>query len=77
MEQSRVCVMAHMLKLVYLQLARWSLTAHKESIWKLSEGQHILKPLGVMRIVMSFLTVSSVNQNWETLLDIMCETCRP
>lgn len=57
-----------MLKLVYLQLARWSLTAYKEAIWKLSASQHILKALGVMHIVMSFLTPSRVNPKRKALL---------
>lgn len=48
--------MAHMLQLVYLQLARWSLTAHTEAIWRLSEGQRISKALGVVHPVMSSLT---------------------
>lgn len=50
--------MAHMLKLVCLELARWSLAAHTEAVWKRSEGQRVLKALGVMQIVMSSLTYS-------------------
>ena len=60
-----------MLKLVYLQLARWSLTAYREAIWKLSASQCILKALGVMHIVMSFLTLRSVNPEKQALL-VLC-----
>ena len=67
-----------MLKLVYLQLARWSLTAYREAIWKLSASQCILKALGVMRIVMSFLTYSKECKSRKAgLVSIMCEARRP
>lgn len=66
--------MAHMLKLVYLQLARWSVTAHKEAIWKLSEGQHVLKTTqsnAYCDVIACFkLTVRNI------LLGTEYETCR-
>lgn len=40
-------------------------------------GSAHFESLGVMHIVMSFLTVSSVNKKWGTLLEILSETCRP
>lgn len=48
--------MAHVLKLVYVQLARWSLLAHKEAIPELSGGQRAEEALGERHVVMSSLT---------------------
>lgn len=48
--------MAHMLKLVYVQLARWSLPAHKEDIAQLSGGQRAEEALDEIHVVRSSLT---------------------
>lgn len=69
-EQSCVCAMAHMLRLVYLQLARWSLTVYIEAIWKLTVGQHNLKtPRNAYRGV---LTCSKLRVR-NSLFNIMCK----